>query len=436
MQFVSTRNANKKISFSNAILDCIPEDGGLYVPAYEENLRPWILYMDENTTFPSIAGALTSALIKEEFSPIICEAIATRAFPFSPELTQLDDKLFVLDLSNGPTGSHKDFGISYLISCLEHILLMQDKSAIVVSVTTGEIGASIVSALKDKSRVKGVLLYPKGKIRGFSESDCVWNGGNIYPVQVNGTEEDCFRLASEIYSDHNLVQRYGLTLCNTTNIGRLLPQTFFYMYAFSRLKNKVPGDIYYSVTSGNYGNLVAGLYSWKFSLPVNGFITDCSAALSTDTMGKCCIPDSIIPLSQRATANAVRPSNLERLEEIFFTNPAVLKGLVFPADVSEKATGEAHRELYKKYGTIVSPETASAYAALKIRHDLIQEDDGTAILIQKEHPAFRADKVQHYCGEIISMPENLQELYVERNPIKSIDVERNALVNILHEIKD
>ena len=106
MQFHSTRNPNVTVSFAHAVLDCMASDGGLYVPAYEENLRPWILYMNSGTTFASLAGALTSALIKEEFSPIISEAIATRAFPFSPEIRQLDESLYALELFHGPTGSH------------------------------------------------------------------------------------------------------------------------------------------------------------------------------------------------------------------------------------------------------------------------------------------------------------------------------------------
>mgnify|MGYP003292712590 CR=1 FL=1 len=112
MQFVSTRNPDNKVSFSQAVLNCIPADGGLYMPAYEENLNSWILYMNENTSFASIAGSLTSALIKEEFSPIISEAIATNAFTFSPELNRLNERLYHLELFHGPTGTFKDSAFS------------------------------------------------------------------------------------------------------------------------------------------------------------------------------------------------------------------------------------------------------------------------------------------------------------------------------------
>ncbi|MCI7534479.1 MAG: threonine synthase, partial [Treponema porcinum] len=107
MKFTSTRNKSLSVGFSQAVLNCMPDDGGLYVPFETEDLRRWILYTDENTSFSSLAGSLTSAFIKDEFSPIICETIATRAFPFSPEIKQLDENLFLLELFHGPTGIHR-----------------------------------------------------------------------------------------------------------------------------------------------------------------------------------------------------------------------------------------------------------------------------------------------------------------------------------------
>ena len=96
MRFTSTRDRSVDVGFADAVLNCIPEDGGLYVPYKTEDLRRWLMYMDESTSFSSIAGSLTSALIKDEFSPIICETIATRAFPFSPVIKQLDKNLFLM----------------------------------------------------------------------------------------------------------------------------------------------------------------------------------------------------------------------------------------------------------------------------------------------------------------------------------------------------
>lgn len=435
MQFVSTRDPNNKVSFSHAILNCIPKDGGLYVPAFDENLTPWILYMDDKTPFTSIAGSLTSALVKEEFSPIISEAIATKAFPFSPVLKQLDDNLYHLELFHGPTGSHKDFGISYLASCLEHIGIMNDKKSVVLSYTTGEAGVSTAYALKDKKHLCAVLLYPKGTMRGLDPSYFVWNGGNIYPVEVEGTADDCHNLVRTIYADSQVVSDYSITVANTFNIGRLLPQAFFYTYAFTRLKNKVCSDIYYALSSGNYGNLIAGLYSWKFSLPVNGFITNCSVALCVDAKGKCVVPDAEIPLNMRSAADPAVPSNIERLEEIFATSPAVMRGLVFPAPVSSEDTKKALQELFVKYKVIVSPQTAEAYAAAKAKASFVAEDDGTVVLVSRDHPAFSAEKIRQMCGEAPEITEEIQAVLKPMTSGKVIAPDKDQVLKILQELK-
>ena len=434
MQISSTRNKQNIVTFSKAIVDCLPQDGGMYVPAKEMNLRPWISYMNENTSFSSIAGALTSALINEELSPIISENIATRAFPFSPELKQLDEKLYLLELFHGPTGCHKDFGISYLASCLEHILIMENKNATVLAISNGETGACIAKALENKKHLKAIILYTKGSMRGLKESDFVWNGGNIYPVEVDGNEDDCFKVARELFDDRSLIEKYNLTLANTHNIGRLLPQTFFYTYAFSRLKNKCFTDIFYALSADNYGNLVAGLYSWKFSLPVNGFITDSTPSLYADATGDCTVLDSIIPLEKRGKADPLNPSNIERLEEVFCTNPAVIKGFVFPAKVTKQDAGNALKEMFTKYHEFIDLQTASAYAASKIRSDVTNDQDGTIVLVSRNHPSLSQKEIKFWCGEEPTMPDHIKELYVKIEPKHKIKAEKSEVVKILEEL--
>ena len=132
MRFLSTRNENTKVGFKQALLNCMPEDGGLYVPCENEDLRNWILYADEHTSFANIAGTLTSALINKEFSPIICEAIATKAFNYEPVVKKLDGNLFAMELFHSPTGSFRDFGVSYLTSAMETILQMEGEKSILL----------------------------------------------------------------------------------------------------------------------------------------------------------------------------------------------------------------------------------------------------------------------------------------------------------------
>lgn len=434
MELVSTRNSKKIVSFRNAVLDCIPSDGGLYVPAKEEDLRPWIMYMDETTKFAGIAGTLTSALLKEEFSPVVSERIAATAFSsYSPELRQLDEHLFSLELYHGPTGCHKDFGFLWLASALEHILTMEDRSAVVLAAAASISGRSMAAAFRGKKRLKMILVYAKGTLTGLDPAMLAWNGGNIWPVEVDGSLQDAQNLVRLVYSDKNLVSKYGLTLANTMNIGRLLPQVFFYMYAFNRLRKKVTGDIFYAIPSGNYGNLVAGLYAWKFSLPVNGFITDATPALSCDVTGRCICLDSIVPLAERGSADPASPSNMERLEQVFAVNPAMLRGLVFPSEVKQNAVPDLMLEAYQKYGIMLDSAAAAAYGAIRANQDRINSDEGSVVIVSKDHPAFEADKLRISCGEAPFVPEFIHSVKSPVSGTERIPVDEACLKRILKD---
>lgn len=398
MKFVSTRTLKQPVDFKKAVLDCLPSDGGLYVPFVEADLRRWILYCDTNTSFSNIAGTLTSACINDEFSPIICETIASKAFTFEPELKKIDDRLYSLKLYNTPTGSHKDFGISYLVNCIETIHSLEGGYSTFLDATVGELGVSLARSLRDKKHIKAVLLYPRGCVRGLEESDYIWNGGNILPLEVEGSEADCHAMVRKIFDDRSLVEKYRLTVANTANIGRLMPQMFFYPYAFTRLKKEVHSDIYYAMPCGNYSNLVAGLYTWKLSLPVSGFICPSTANLGIDPMNTCTVPDDIVPFEKRRPADPASPSNLERLEDIFNRNSLMLKNFVFPACISDKEAEEACRELYIKYSIFADKGTSSAYASIKKRQQMLSEDESTAILIERDDPSLSLEYVRHATG--------------------------------------
>ncbi|MCQ2572486.1 MAG: threonine synthase [Treponema sp.] len=406
MILTSTRNPNLKVPFSDGIIHSIPGDGGLYVPSNLQDLRRWIMYTNEKTSFQNIAGTLTSAFINEEFSPIICEKIATEAFPHEPVLKQLDENLFCLELFHGWTGCHRDYGVSYLCALLDTILTMKGGKAVFLDYTNGELGAILAKTLKGKKNLKAVLLCKKGEYRGMKDEDFVWNGGNIYPLEVE--DDNGKNLIREVFADTAFTNEYNLTVANTANFGRLLGHIFFFPFAFSRVKNIVHGDIFYSLAPGNYSNLVAGLYSWRFALPLGGFILPSTGALTTDTRGNTLIMDSFVSLEKRNKTDPSDPSNLERMEEIFSANSLMLRNFVYPSPVTNEDVDEATKELFVKYGIFADRHTGRAYAALKNRSEEIFEDEGSAILIARDDPALSQSYCRHTVGEAPEMKENVQ----------------------------
>ena len=412
MQFTSTRNNNLTVSFSQAVRDCIPDDGGVFVPSSIEDMRRWIYYIDETTPFASIAGSLTSALMHEEFSPIICETIATAAFPVEPVVRQLDGSLFMTEMYHGFTGCHRDYGVSYLVSYLETTLQLKGGKAVFVDFTHGGLGALMSRILKGKKNIKAVLVYKKGTVRGLDEESLAWNGGNIYPVEMEGSETEIKAAISEVFADREFVQANGLTVANTTNVCRLLGQIFFYPYSFAQVKNKFNGELYYAMGAGNYGSLIAGLYSWRFALPVNGFYVPSTPALARSANGAPVVLDSLVDMKARGEANPAIPANLERLESFFGKNAMMMRNFIYPCDVSESQRDAAAKELYMKYGIFADKDTASAYAVVKENCSEVYDEDGAFILTAYNHPSLSSDYCRHVIGEAPEMPEEIKETFV------------------------
>ncbi|MDR1785802.1 MAG: threonine synthase [Spirochaetaceae bacterium] len=435
MRIASTRNRSQEASFSTAILDCIPPDGGLYTLYPTGDFRPWLHSMTKTMSFSAIAALLTQILTKNEFSPAVAEAIAHRSLTFSPEIRRLDRSLYLLELFHGPTGWFRDFGFSYLVSCFEHFLQMRGRNAVIVAVSTGSFAASMAWAFRGRKRLRALTLFPAGTMRGFTEEDCVWNGGNLYPVEVDAGRDRCFALADELLHNQALVEKYSLTVANTTNIGRLLPDMFCYFYAFTRIKNAVHSDIFYAVNANNYSAITGGLYAWRLALPVNGFITNCTAELTLDARNQAQVADAIVPLEKRTKADPALPSSLERLEALFKAEPAVLRGLVFPARVDEGDTENACKELFMRYGVFADMATSRAYASALKRADQAGAEGDTVILVAQDHPAHSADGIRHYCGEAPEMPERIARQNEPVEPRRRIGPRVEELERCLREIQ-
>ena len=436
MIFTSTRNDKLEVSFSRAVKDCLPEDGGVFVPSANafEDLRRWIYYINEQTSFTSIAGTLTSAFMQNEFSPIICQTIAEKAFPFSPVITQLDENLFNLELYHGYTGCYRDFGVSYLCSYLETTHELNGGNSVFVDFTHGELGTLLAKVLRGKKHIKAVLVYEKGSVRGLEEQDYMWNGGNILPLEMEGSEDQIKAQIAKLFSDKEFVAEHKLTLANTTNVCRLMAQVFHFPYAFAQIKNKVDGDIFYSMEAGNYGMLAAGLYSWRFALPVNGFYVPATPALGTDAAGYAQILDSFVSLKKRDGADPVFPANIERLETFFGSNSLMIRNFVFPQAVNERNREKAAKELFIKYGVFADPGTASAYAAAKESPNFDEggEADSALVLVSQNHPALSSSYCRHVIGETPSIPDNiaaiLKPVRLDHDVIKGTDELKKEIV--------
>ncbi|MDR1249619.1 MAG: threonine synthase [Treponema sp.] len=426
MQFKSTRSTAKEVSFRDAILNCLPLDGGLYVPFTAPDMRQYILYMDAETTYPELVGALVPALLQGALNPLSAARIAESAVGFEPALTQLDENFSVLSLCNGPTGVFKDYGIAFLASLMEEFL-KNGQRAMILSAARQDTGTSIAHAFAGRKGMTSVILYPSGPVRGLDPASYVTNGGSIVPIQIRGTFDDCQRLIVEAINDRPFAERYNITCANAINPGRFFPQVFYYFYAFIKLKKMLKGDLLFSVPCGNFGNLIAGLYAWEMGMPVNGFVAAMNAnnAFGDYIRGGVFRPGKLVQTNSPALDVSI-PSNYERLASFYAEAPAVMKHMVFPDSIDNRTTVEAMEDAWKTYGILLDPHSAVAFAAAR-RLSQSVEFNGHTVVLATGHPAKQAELVAQITGQKLDVPEKFSNLWKKTDPVAAIPPQLAAL---------
>jgi len=428
MQFRSTNTSESSeiraplVSFRDAVLRCLPPDGGLYVPDRAMDIRQLFLYMDEETGFSDLVAAVAPSLLEGGLNPLSASRVAESAFDFEPELIRLDDDYSLLNLCKGPTGIYKDFGIAFLAAMLEE-LHKDSPPALVLTAALADTGVSMAHALSGRKGINAVLVYPAKlpteppaePMRGLDPAalsvNSVSNGGNIIPIQIQGTFDDCQRLVNEAINDRAFADRYRITSTNTINPGRLLPQTFYYLYAFIKIKKYISGGLAFSIPCGNFGNFISGLYAWKFGMPVNSFI---AAMNSNNTLGDFIkggtfTPRPLIKTNSPALDVSV-PLNFSRLDSFYREAPAVMRNMVYPASVDDELTLRTMERVWKKYHLHIDSHTAVAFAAAEqTAAGLDWKGNVHTVVLATGHYARQAELIRKVTGETVAEMQSLQQ---------------------------
>jgi threonine synthase len=310
--FASAARPAESVSFRQALFAGLAPDGGLYHPVERPDLARLFASFDESTAFASLAAAVTTSLLGPEIDAAAASRIVSRAFSFAPALRRLDDGLLLLELFHGPTCAFKDFGAQFLAAAMEELLSQEDRRIQILVATSGDTGSAVAHAFHGRANIDVVILYPSGRVSELQEKQLTTLGGNVHALEVAGSFDDCQRLAKEAFRDERLRTALSLTSANSINIGRLLPQALYYIWAATRrttLGGKVPTIC---VPSGNFGNLTAGVYAWAWGLAVRGFV---AATNVNDVVPSYLLTGDYLPRpSAQTLSNAMdvgSPSNFE-----------------------------------------------------------------------------------------------------------------------------
>ncbi|WP_297762344.1 threonine synthase [uncultured Muriicola sp.] len=408
MNFYSLHKNAPKVSFKEAVINGIAPDGGLYFPEQIPQLPASFFDDIQDLSNLEIAYRALKPYVKEDIPEAILREILEEVLDFDFPLVPINENVSTLELFHGPTMAFKDVGARFMARSLGYFFKNSEEKVTVLVATSGDTGGAVANGFLGVAGVEVVILYPSGKVSDIQERQLTTLGQNITALQVNGTFDDCQRMVKRAFVDPGLQGKVQLTSANSINVARWLPQMLYYLFAYKHLKVKGK-ELVFSVPSGNFGNICAGMIAQRMGMPVRHFIASTNV---NDTVPKYMQTAMYDPKPSTATiSNAMDvgdPSNFIRIQHIYNDDFSQLKEHLSSYSFSDKETKEAIKILYAKAGYIADPHGAVGYLGLRKYQKKHPETYG--IFLETAHPVKFMDVVSSTLNIPLSLPPQIEKI--------------------------
>ncbi len=411
MKYFSLHNNAPIVSFKEAVIKGLAPDRGLYFPNEIRPLPPSFFDTIETRSNAEIAYEVIQQFVGDTLSEAALKEIIQETLCFDFPLIPIEEGVYSLELFQGPTMAFKDVGARFMARCLGHFNAGEDTSEVTVLVaTSGDTGGAVASGFLGVKGVNVVILYPDGKVSDIQERQLTTLGKNITALKVDGVFDDCQEMVKTAFLDPELAMSRNLTSANSINVARWLPQMFYFFFAYQQLKRKGQHEnIVFSVPSGNFGNICAGMMAHRLGLPVQHFV---AATNRNDTVPQFLETGIYEPKPSQATiSNAMDvgdPSNFVRILKLVNNDTTKLKQLFSSFSYSDKETRKAMKYLYKHQGYVADPHGAVGYLGLKKFQESHPETIG--VFLETAHPVKFLDVVEKTIGTSVEIPAQIQSV--------------------------
>jgi threonine synthase len=401
LRYLSTRGTSPAVSLEEALFAGPAPDGGLYVPETLPSIEP----PSTGARLADTAYRVASALFGDDVPASALDAIVRESLDFPIPIVPVEDGIYSLELFHGPTLAFKDVGARFMARLILHFLKRRGRAVTVVVATSGDTGSAVASAFYRLEGIQVVVLFPRGKVSALQQKLFTTLGENVSALGVEGSFDDCQRMVKQAFADADLPARRCLVSANSINVGRLLPQTFYYFHISTQLEAGTP--LLVSTPSGNFGNLTAGLFAKRMGFRAEKFV---AATNVNDVVPEYLAGGTYRPRPSVATlSNAMDvgdPSNWVRILWLYRSSLEELRrDLLGSAHTDEETTG-AMRDLYRRTGYILDPHSAVAY--LGALHGRSAQREGvTTVFLSTAHPAKFQETVERAIESKIDLPPAL-----------------------------
>lgn len=429
MKYFSLNNKSHQVNFETAVIQGLAPDRGLYFPEKIPALDPAFIanlhqFSDQEIGYRVISPFIGDEIEEKELRKIIAD---TLSFPFPVQ--KVTGQTFALELFHGPTLAFKDVGARFMAGCLGYFRRNSKEPVTVLVATSGDTGGAVASGFYDVPGVEVVILYPSKKVSQLQEKQLTTLGKNIHALEIEGTFDDCQQLVKTAFLDQELQQKRALTSANSINVARWLPQMFYYFLAYKQMKAAHP-KLIFSVPSGNFGNICAGMMAAAMGLPVSHFV---AATNVNDTVPRFMEtgkydPHSAVPTLSNAM-DVADPSNFVRILELFGNSLPSLQAKLSSYSFTDAETSVTMEKVWKEHHYMLDPHGAVGY--LGLQQYLQDHPELTGIFLETAHPVKFEDTAPKSIRDEIYTPAKVASLYYKEKQATLLPTDYNTFKNWL-----
>jgi threonine synthase len=432
MNFYSTQNQKYQVGLAEAVIKGLAPDQGLFMPIEIPSLSPEFFAGFSKLSFREIGYQVIQTIFGDDLTHEQVRELVDHTLVFDAPLVEVAPDQFSLELFHGPTLAFKDFGARFCSKLMSMLLADSDKKVRVLVATSGDTGSAVANGFLGVEGVEVIILFPKGKVSELQEKQFTTLGQNIICLEIDGVFDDCQRLVKEAFLDEQLNQKLLLTSANSINIARWIPQVLYYFYAVSRLPQTAK-KIVFSVPSGNFGNLAAGILSQRMGLPIAHFVaaTNLNKVVPEYLAGA----DFVAMNSLQTVSNSMdvgNPSNFPRLLALYGGDSEQLRSQVTGYFYGDAETVETIVQVAES-GYILDPHGAVGY--LGLREFMDQNPGYQGVFLETAHPGKFREVVEEALGRRLELPERLSKFLEGAKSAISLPRDFGAFRAFLDELK-
>jgi len=452
MQYISTRGKTDPVSFKDAVMMGLAEDGGLLLPELIPSLTEEELERFSNLSYKELAFEIISLFATDipetDLRELINRSYSTfRVEDVAPVVKSGD--VYIQELFHGPTFAFKDVALQLLGNLFEYILKERNQQLNIIGATSGDTGSAAIYGVRGKENISIFILHPKGRVSAVQEMQMTSvTDENVYNIALLGTFDDAQNIVKETFGDIDFKREYKLGAVNSINWARVLAQIVYYFYGYFQAKKQGAKNVRFVVPTGNFGNIFAGYFAKLMGLDVDKlilatnennilsrFISD--GDYSTKDVVETYSPSMDIQIASNferylyflfgkdSSKVVEKMAQLKSEGKMTFSDDdmVTVRGDFGTFSTSNKLTEETITKVYNESEYVLDPHTACGIAAA------IEMADADYVCLSTAHPAKFPEVVEKCIGKAPEKPEEIAQL-------EGLEKKSVTLENSTQKVKD